>query len=803
MKTFYRSFLLPAVTAVLLSVASCMKDPVPDEGGPDRVPVSFCLRTAILEDGMPQTKTIQEPDSEGVTGDSQIANFLVLQFNGVTAEAPLVGGQVYFDHWPLTEDEQLTLVASEGPNTVVVLANTFGRISVNSGTTLGAFLEQDYTTIPELSGVFISSGGQDYLRMSASLRTGSITAGTSLVLTLRRNVAKIVVRVTNNTSGLSGDDVVTLSQVHLCGINAKYYYLAHIDPALTAGDASVAFRDPFSDAFPFRFDDVRQDFAGEGNAGAVQTYTYYVPANLRGTTGNTLQYNKGSGAPGGATRFRLYGTYGPGRTPIAYTYYLGGDLTSDFNLLPNHKYTYDISINAKGDARYDYRIEDMGEVTFGTDANCYMLHPPQTEGQSRTYAFPVRRAAVFWNESGVNGGVYGASTREGYSSYVLDGGTRWTAEVLWSDFDLSGYTGDDAFLVPGFDAGTGFDPANPAHSQPFIKVRVSAGMQGNVVVAMKVDGIILWSWHLWITDYDPDRYVVPVPGQYIYGVGGGEVHRYNNALWNTPATDGTVGYAKGFIMDRSLGAAGADPALPGSQGLFYQFGRKDPFLDRDREGRSNYFYLGGTASAVVTGSLSGNGIRVIGKNQTGAAGARNTLYAVTHPMTFICQSSQNWTAADDDMAAVGRADSPWHDRLFWQHAGNQASLEHKKSVYDPCPAGWKVPVNGVWNGFSPLTTENEPEGTYTTVWDQEKSGRYYYPEGFVRAEQTGRIFLYASGTRSDGSGACRRPGEDGVYWASSAHSATVSYTLTFDKLHAYSNNGYYDAYGCPVRCVRE
>ena len=801
MKAYYRFFLpLTALVTILFSIA-CVREPSPR--ATERVSVALCLDVAAVEDGMPGTKTIQDPELDGVSADSQVANFLVLQFDGVTAEAQLTGGQVYFDHWPLAADEQLTLVASESPNTVVVLANTFGRVSLTAGTTLGMFLEQGYSTIPDLAGVLVSAGGHDYFRMSASLRVESITAGTSVSVTLRRNVAKVVVNVTNNTSGLSGDDVVTLSKVHLRGINAKYYFLTHVDPALSTGDPAVAFSDPYTPARPLRFDNGQEDFAAAGNAGIVQTYTYYVPANLRGTTDNTLQYNKGNGAPEGATRFQLLGTYGAAGTPVVYTYYLGGDLTSDFNLLPNRKYTYNITLNAKGDAHYDYRIEDLGETTFETDANCYLLHPPGVAGQTRVYAFPVRRAAVFWNENGVNSGVYGASTLEGYTSYVLDGGTHWTAEVLWSDFNLSGFTGDASFLVSGYDSGTGFDPANPAHAQPYIKVRLSAGMEGNVVVAMKVDGIILWSWHLWITDYDPDRHVTPVAGKYIYGVAGGEVHRYNNTLWRTAPTESVTGYANGFIMDRSLGAASADPAMPGSQGLFYQFGRKDPFLDRDRNNRSNYFYLGGTTLAVVTGNLGGDNIRVIRKDQTGAAGNRNTRFSVTHPTTFICISAQSWTADGDDLAAVGSSGNLWHDRRFQQHVGNQALLELKKSVYDPCPPGWKVPVDGVWAGFTARTSANEAAGTYTTLWDEGKKGRYYYPEGYVHAGETGAIFYYALGTRSDGNGTRRRPAVDGVYWSANVQNASSGRTLTFEDAHVYTSNGYYATYGCAVRCVRE
>ena len=166
-------------------------------------------------------------------------------------------------------------------------------------------------------------------------------------------------------------------------------------------------------------------------------------------------------------------------------------------------------------------------------------------------------------------------------------------------------------------------------------------------------------------------------------------------------------------------------------------------------------------------------------------------------------SSQNWTSDTDDLASVGSASNQWHDRRFLQHIGDQALLEIKKSVYDPCPPGWKVPANGTWGGFTARTSANEAAGTYTTLWDETKRGRYYYPEGYVNSENTGAIFFYALGTRSDGNASRRRTGDDGIYWSSTMHQSSVSYSLTFEELHVYPGNGYYAAYGCPVRCVHE
>lgn len=793
-----------------------------DEEGLVRVTVRLNLSVDALIDGTPETKSIIEPDVvPSLTDDAQIKNIVVLQFNGTTSTARLVGGQAYFDHWPLngyreTTDplydvnDKLTLVASATANTVVVLANTFDRISISSGTTLGQFLAQDYTTISGLSGVLTTSGGDDYFRLSGSQKLNEVSGVTNVSIALKRNVAKIVVNITNNTFSNSGDNKVTISKVHLTDINAKYYYLTHIGAGL---DASVAFSDTYSEAYPFRFDNDQEAFAAAGNTGTTQTYTYYVPANLRGTTSNTQQYSKSQGAPAGATCFRIYGTYGDSHTPIIYTYYLGGNLTNDFNILPNYKYTYNITINTKGNPNYDYRIDDMKEIKEETDANCYMLHPPVVDGLSRIYAIPVRRAAVFWNEEGVYSGVYGASTLAGYSSYKWDGSTNWTAEVLWSDFDLSPYTGDNAFLVSSYSTGTGFDPKNTSPTnKPYFKVRVSAGMNGNVVVGVKVNGVIMWSWHLWITDYDPDKTVVPVAGKYIYGVENGEIHRYNNDLFNsTEADEDVISYKNGFFMDRNLGAIGTTVNSYRSYGLYYQWGRKDPFAWGTTSGTNNKFYLGGTESAnILINSANDPSQRAARYNHEDLpADQKNIRYTVSNPMVFIHTSSPNmnsgnWTVIADDLSDGGNNTYVWNDRKFWEHYyGNQEILEAKKSIYDPCPPGWKIPVRNFWSGFTLKNAGNEEAGTFTTVWAD--GGRYYYPEGYVARNSTGAIYLPATGFRMYHNGGTVAEGRLAMYWASDFVYVYSPPNLYFRETHINSNYDYnlIRSSGITVRCVRE
>ena len=73
-------------------------------------------------------------------------------------------------------------------------------------------------------------------------------------------------------------------------------------------------------------------------------------------------------------------------------------------------------------------------------------------------------------------------------------------------------------------------------------------VSGNAVIAVKdAMGTILWSWHIWVVDFDP------VATQQTYNSGA-------------------------VMMDRNLGALNMIPGDYGSWGLKYQWGRKDPFV---------------------------------------------------------------------------------------------------------------------------------------------------------------------------------------------------------------------------------
>ena len=540
---------------------------------------------------------------------------------------------------------------------------------------------------------------------------------------------------------------------------------------------------------PRRFDNAERAFPAEKNPdgashGTAESYTFYVPANIRGAVENDTQIDKNRHAPQGATYFRVYAT--SGGQPVTYTYYLGANLTDNFNLEANKKYEFTIDIKGRGDPNTDLRIEDVSMVRFDVDANSYMLKPPSRAGSATTYSIPVRRAAVFWNQPNTNMGLYGAGN--GDAEYTLTETDEWKASLVWNEVKYeNGDPVDDGDLLI-MDSGTGFNPNNPL-GQAYIQVRVTPGMCGNALVAIRKKinateyGEIIWSWHLWVTDYDPYVQMTPIAGNYLYTVPGGEIHRYADAAGNTLWVGGN--YANAFIMDRNLGALVAignpnDYIL--RNGLYYEWGRKDP-LPRN----------------IVEPSTRGpNTGEPVGVNALSRA---NIRYSVHHPAQFIAGAwdEASWTSYEAEGAVLG-ADAIWMDPKVDLHGSDYCEVG--KSIYDPCPYGWQVPTTGTWSDF---TTANTSLST-----SEAKEGKYYYPEGYDPLAPKGRILIPTSGIKGYyGSGGVNDSGKNGGgrLWSDTPyrHSGIPhAYQYEFSYAGWYWNGYYHNCHGtgCAVRCVR-
>ncbi|MDD2594820.1 MAG: hypothetical protein PHD11_03245 [Bacteroidales bacterium] len=187
-------------------------------------------------------------------------------------------------------------------------------------------------------------------------------------------------------------------------------------------------------------------------------------------------------------------------------------------------------------------------------------------------------------------------------------------------------------------------------------------------------------------------------------------------LWVTD-TPGEIG----VFMDRNLGATSTTVSEESSYGLLYQWGRKDPF--------TSY-------------------------NVSFGLGPVSLLNSFKNPYTFyvLIRSPYDWL------------DTP-NNYLWSTKTGNEGGALGK-SLYDPCPAGWRVP---------------DAVTSFTDVASSlPKAGNIFYNNGDIQDQ-----------------------GTTGYYWVSSGE---LSGSINKGLAYSTSNStvaSYYRAYGFSVRCVKE
>lgn len=260
--------------------------------------------------------------------------------------------------------------------------------------------------------------------------------------------------------------------------------------------------------------------------------------------------------------------------------------------------------------------------------------------------------------------------------------------------------------------------------------------EGNAVIAAKdASGTILWSWHIWLTD-EPE-------GQ----------EYYNNA---------------GTMMDRNLGATSATPGDVGALGLLYQWGRKDPFLGSSSisdavEAKSTLTWLSVVESDSSNGTIE---------------------YAIAHPTTFISYNDSNY-----DWYYTGDSST---DNTRWTES------DKAKSIYDPCPAGWRVPDGGE-DGIWSTALSNSSAFSDSVLYDSTNEG-INFSNRFGLAST---IWYPASGRRDNNDEGLSTVGNLGNYWSASPNDF-YAYGLHF----SYRGNVYPSVDtgrwpGQSVRCVQD
>ena len=418
----------------------------------------------------------------------------------------------------------------------------------------------------------------------------------------------------------------------------------------------------------------------------------------------------------------------------------------------------------------NYDLSTRGRTTLVNTANCYIINAPGTYSLPLVYGNAIKDGAT--NAAAYTSTASGTEiltpfinhTGAGITDpYIANNGITLTdAKLLWQD--VNGMIEESSVQLSG----------------DRLAFRVTDKIDyGNAVLAVFAGDDIAWSWHIWVTDYDP------------YAADGTKTVQNRTAPNTTydfmtqnlgwcPEKEYEAREARIKVTQSETGVTRIitvrqDYALLSVNNTYYQWGRKDPFpggltgnVNKPTYGPAEYIW-------PSTGNLPGS---------------------QTITSSVIADYIKNPYAFN-----VNRYMDNTYNNL-WSADNNVTTVNTNpvvKTVYDPSPAGFCLPPSGAFTGST--TTGN----SIYTVTDFNVSGGWDNGWNFFCGlNKTGEtIYFPASGARNLTTGAVSNFGSNGYYW-SAVHGATASgRNLSFSATNVLPQVINSRAFGYSVRPVKE
>jgi len=821
------------LSIILLAAAclpcGCIDDEIPveqEQVAPGESPLQFAVTAydvkaetgtrASIPNGTPEAESAEE---------KRIHDFWLFTFD---AAGNQIAAPAYYE--PNTADETLKSMAARAYEklpknrlmTLYVVTNTQNPTWAE-GTGFDTLEGVKAQKLP--SPAPIRAGFDDVLiPMCGQLDNVNITAdGKKLwVIPVTRMYAKVKVQVN------FGVDQMRIYDVNITGI-PWYCRVSTIATALDESGEPLKADCPEGTYFvsrAFRSTDAVTDEDGS------QWLVLYVPEIIRGENDNEPGANKTNvglipentfTVPENALTVEVRAKYNG--MDFYYTVYPGGNDYNNFNIQRNCV----------------YRV--TSNVTNATDqhipsSNCFVVAPGETL-QFEPY-YRVEK-----------GGGYDIAT---YLDPTVTDKTISKLEIIWQTPDCIGDNTNGNLVYLGEDTGD-------IHR----KIIVKAGKEGNALIAARNSRQeIIWSWHIWVTPNEPDNRALA----FVYttftwdetGIHGGKDATRIPGYSIMPCNLGALDFEAQSTIKLEIGDYGKpfEEAERRTFGMVYQWGRKDPFppVINYTTGSADGYY------GILQYTEENTGVHYRNDNKTHATksntvngtelfhsivNSRNTQRTVEdgirNPTVYIGCSNNTRTNAyggnDGGLFRPNNLRGDWlwnHDSKLWggidpETAGLKKLLigqdanrndiylydnyGTQKSIFDPCPTGWRVAPPDLWLGFTENGGNPDDSGGYYDTdlkdvnWSKETSGLYGMAM-FMQAWKDGPTSYFPlQGTRIN-AGMGYSTGFCGNY-----HNATCSKNDRVNILHLHqsalrfhifeiSDEVYYTkATASPIRCVRD
>lgn len=778
MKSYWKSILFVFVSLLL---SACYEDISGEMGlvneNASKVVMTFGLKTSVME--MPdisepiisgskaaeaeQSFSVKMNDEEfltraelsPITKENLLSGLWVLQFDNSNNKLVLSEYHTSSE----IQNNKLSVALSDIASTTVyfvgnVASGQFSDLKINST------LRSDFESL-----LLTYTGEASITNANASLPMvgvyiGSASSDTKQTIELQRLAAKIVFTC---KSDLPAGESFAIKTMQLCCVPKISSY--KVQPVPT--DASPVY--PAANAGNFM--DYYAVYPQGSDVSKGVTQVWYVPENLRGVKKGLTEAQKGeANAPAFSTYIEVKGTYTQGTESfdVVYRVYPGGNASDNFNLIRNYKYTITMTIKGANPGDRVVVNKTTDDLSVNGTANCYIVSKA-----GRQYKFkktPVgngvaTKAFSYGSQQAMGSG--GVSNRHGVKAFVV-----------WE-------TGEKgSVIVPG--------SVKVEGDYVFFSTAGTTGSivsEGNAVIATIDDsGKITWSWHIWATRYDPNA------DYDIYYTSPLSPHAGTNIV-TTPSRHYTV---MKYNLGADVTAAEGDIGL---HGLLYQWGRKDPFIG------PRTYTSSGMDFAQTSNAVGYEWQTVLNSVVMPSSYWTELFYSIYHPTHFMRSNgvhTKDWATSRDTYQF--QKDNLWGNPSSFPRAYPNSSFG-EKTLFDPCPPGWRVPPPDLWTNFIDMSrtfitgqgaligaanAEGVYKNGYRFYFYYGKKDRYaFYPDIIGR--------FYLNGELSSSGGA---------YWSSSTFQAG---RLTGAAMSLFWPNRAYvgplaDSYrgnANAVRCIRE
>ena len=439
-------------------------------------------------------------------------------------------------------------------------------------------------------------------------------------------------------------------------------------------------------------------------------------------------------------------------------------------------------------APYDLSLHNyQGTVTARNTANSYLISAPGHYRIPLVYGNAIKNGATNSNayETTATGTYVLQHFKDHNDQNITDPWIEKTngganagvngAKIVWSD---------EANLIA---AGSTVISHDGGNAYLDFEVKAADIKSGNAVVAVTKGGVVVWSWHLWfapktalntieVTNHQGVKY--NLTSEILGWKPKGMTSAYTTPrtvmvkVEQTVANNGQKAFAVINITQN-----------PGSKkegiNTFYQFGRKDALPGTDT------FY-------PATGYSFDN-----------TPGGRSLGYAIQHPQNMFSVAANTGASVKEKNWCNAAYDNLWSANNTENNGNDNPVI---KTVYDPCPAGFKLPASNVFTGFTSNGQYQSGAANINangTADSQDKFSAAYGHNFYTNSSKNATIFFPASGFRDWGDGMVYFIGFGGEYMTAIPANSGSSLYMGFEPRLVDPVRSYPRATAFSVRPVAE